>query len=392
MISRRIDRLIPSATSAFLGRVAELRENGTDIISFNVGEPDFATPSKVVDSCCRALKSGHTKYESVEGILPLREAICGKLLRDNALSYRPDQICVSTGAKQALFNAIMSLCDVGDEVIIPVPCWVSYVEMVKLAGGVPVLVPTNPDYSLNHANIENAITEKTKLLILNSPNNPTGVVYSKDALLKAAELADQNDLYVISDEVYEKLIYDGKQHFSIAAASKKLYERTVVVNGFSKAFSMTGWRIGYSAASPEITQAMISLQSHMTSNSTSFVQYAAVAALDACDGEIESMRQAFAERRDYMYRRLTAMEGIKCSFPEGAFYLLPDVSAYIGTSFHGRPIHNAADLCKYLLEHAGIAAVPGDAFFMPNTIRFSYATSMEKICEGMDRMERALNT
>ncbi len=390
MFSRRIRQMTPSATSSLVGKIAELRASGADIISFSAGEPDFPTPTKVVEACCLALWDGKTKYEGVGGILPLRQAICEKLLEDNGLSYGPDQICVSTGAKQALYNAVMALCDEGDEVIIPTPCWVSYVEIVKLAGGVPVLVSTNEDFSLNIGNIVAAMTDRTKLLIINTPNNPTGAVYPQETLDALGEIVTGRDTYVISDEVYEKLVYGGKRHVSIAARSPELYRRTVVINGFSKAFSMTGWRIGYSAASVELTKAMTGLQSHVSSNSTSFVQWAAIEALNSCAGEVEAMRRAFEERRDYMWSRLSSMPGISCLRPDGAFYLMPDVSRYIGSHSPKGEIQSSQDLCTYLLEDAKIAAVPGEAFCRPNTLRFAYSTSMENIQTGMDRMERAL--
>lgn len=389
MLSKRILAMTPSATSMLMGRISELRAAGEDIISMNAGEPDFPTPRPIRDECINALTHGRTKYEGVGGIAPLREAVCSKLAKDNGLDYSPDQICISTGAKQALYNAVMALCDPGDEVIIPTPCWVSYVEIVKLAGGTPVTVATNSDYSLNTDNIAAAVTDKTKIVIINTPNNPTGAVYTEEALRALAGLAEKHDFYIISDEVYEKLVY-GKPHVSIASISREAYGRTVIINGFSKAFSMTGWRIGYSAASGELTKAMTGLQSHCTSNSTSFVQYAAVKALESCDDDVESMRRAFRERRDYLYGRLNAIDGVTCSLPDGAFYIMPDFSAYMGKSCGNRTIENSADLCDYLLDSAKLALVPGDAFFMPDTIRFAYSNSMENLKEGADRLEAAL--
>lgn len=390
MLAKRIVDMTPSATSMLMGKIADLRASGIDIIGFNVGEPDFPTPEPVVSSCCSALKDGHTKYVGVGGIQALREEVCKKLERDNGLHYTPAQICISTGAKQALYNAVMTLCDPGDEIIVPKPCWVSYVEMIKLAGGVPVLVETNDDFSLNTANIQAAVTEKTKAILINSPNNPTGAVYDRESILRLGEIVVHHDLYVISDEIYEKLIYGTAEHVSIASVSNELYQRTVVINGFSKAYSMTGWRIGYSASSPELAKAITGLQSHITSNSTSFVQYAAITALQTCEQDIKTMAQAFRERRDYMYERLNQIPGITCKCPQGAFYLMPQVGYYIGKHAGEKKMSSSMDLCNYLLETAHVATVPGEAFYMPNTIRFSYSTSLEEIKRGMDQMEAAL--
>lgn len=390
MLSNRAANITPSATHAMNARLMQRRAAGADIIAFNVGEPDFATPKPIVDACIRALQEGKTKYTPVNGITPLKEAICEKLLQDNGLSYSPDQICISTGGKQALSNAVFALCNEGDEVLIPIPCYVSYVEIVKLAGGVPVLIPTNEDFSLNAENFRRALTAKTRLILLNSPNNPTGAVYSAEELAEIGRLAEENDLYIISDEVYEKLIYGDAAHISPAAISPQAYERTVLVNGFSKTFAMTGWRLGYTASRVEISRACNAFQGHMTSCSTSFVQYAAVNAFRECTDEVEKMRLAFQKRRDYMHARLTAMPGIHCKLPDGAFYLMPDVSAYFGKSHEGQFIRNAEDLCNYLLDEAGIAAVFGGAFCMPGNIRFAYANSLDNIRIGMDRMEAAL--
>lgn len=390
MLAKRIVDMTPSATSMLMGKIADLRASGIDIIGFNVGEPDFPTPEPVVSSCCDALKEGHTKYVGVGGIQILRQAVCKKLEKDNGLHYDPSQICISTGAKQALYNAIMTLCDPGDEIIVPKPCWVSYVEMIKLAGGVPILVETNEDFSLNVAKIADAITEKTKAILINSPNNPTGAVYDRESIRQLGDVVAQHDLYVISDEIYEKLIYGGAEHVSIASISDELCKRTIVINGFSKAYSMTGWRIGYSASNPVLARAITGLQSHITSNSTSFVQYAAVTALEECDQDIKNMAQAFRERRDYMYQRLNQIKGISCKCPQGAFYLMPQVEYYIGKHAGEKEIASSMDLCNYLLEVAHVATVPGEAFYMPNTIRFSYSTSLEEIKRGMDQMEAAL--
>lgn len=390
MLSKRIANITPSATHAMTARIAEKRAAGESVITFSIGEPDFPTPGPIIEACEQALREGKTKYTATNGISALREAVCEKLRKDNGLAYTPAQICISSGAKQALSNAVYALCDEGDEVLIPTPCYVSYVEIVKLAGGVPVLVPTNDDFSLNAENFRRAITARTKLILLNSPNNPTGAVYSRASLEELGRIAEVNDLYIISDEVYEKLVYDGAEHVSIASVSETVYGRTVVVNGFSKAYAMTGWRLGYTASSLEVSRACNAFQGHMTSCPVSFVQYAALKAFTDCSDAVEEMRQAFEERRDYMHARLNAMPGIRCQKPQGAFYLMPEVKAYLGRSDGERKIETAEDLCNYLLDEAGVAAVFGEAFCLPGTIRFAYANSMENIRLGMDRMEAAL--
>ncbi len=390
MLSKRIANITPSATHAMTARIAEKRAAGESIITFSIGEPDFPTPQPIIEACERALREGKTKYTSTNGIAALREAVCEKLRKDNGLRYTPAQICISSGAKQALSNAVYALCDEGDEVLIPTPCYVSYVEIVKLAGGVPVPVPTDDDFSLNAESFRKAVTTRTKLILLNSPNNPTGAVYSRASLEELGRIAEENKLCVISDEAYEKLVYDGAEHISIASVSDAMYERTVVVNGFSKAYAMTGWRLGYTASSLAVSRACNAFQGHMTSCSVSFVQYAALKAFTDCDDAVEEMRKAFEERRDYMVARLNAMPGIRCQKPQGAFYLMPDVRAYLGRSDGERRIETAEDLCNYLLDEAGVAAVFGEAFCMPGTIRFAYANSMENIRLGMDRMESAL--
>lgn len=367
-----------------------MKTAGIDIAAFNLGEPDFPTPDKVVKACTKAMEEGKTKYIAIGGILQLREAITRKLKKDNNLSYTANQICVSTGAKQAVFNAVMAVCNPGDEIIIPTPCWVSYVEMAKLAGAVPVLVPTDDKFHLITEEIEKAITNKTKAIIINTPNNPTGAVYSEESLKELAALAIKNDFYVIADEVYEKLVYNDVKHVSIASLSEEMYKRTIVINGLSKSYSMTGWRVGYAAGPEDIIKGMTSLQGHVTTSSTTFIQWASIDALEKCEEEVENMRKEFLKRRDFMYERLNKIPGMQCPKPEGAFYLMPDVTYYFGKSYKDWKIESAADLCNYLLEEARVAVVPGNAFEAPKTIRFAYSVSIETIAAGMDRMEEAL--
>ncbi len=391
MVSERILAMAPSATSMLGGKISEMKAAGLDVVSFNLGEPDFQTPRKIMDTCTKAMLDGNTKYIAVGGILPLRKAICEKLEQDNNVSYEPSEICVCTGAKQALYNAMMTICNPGDEVIIPTPCWVSYVEMVKLAGGKPVFVRTMADFQLNIAEIKSAITPRTKAVIINTPNNPTGAVYSLDVLMHLAHLAIRHDFYVISDEVYEKLIYDGVEHISIASLLPEMRRRTITINGFSKAYSMTGWRLGYAAAPMEITKGMVAFQSHTTTNSTTFVQYAGITALKDCAHDVEAMRQEFAKRRVYMLERMEKFPDVTCTKPGGAFYLMPDVSAYYWKkTIDGQLIKDSFDFCNYMLNEARVAIVPGAAFEMPKCVRFAYSISMEAIEKGMDRLEAAL--
>lgn len=390
MLAKRIQDLTPSATNELFAKVAQLREQGVDVISFNVGEPDFPTPEEVIEECKIALDSGKTKYAPVAGITELKEAVCCKLKEENQAVYTRDQICISTGAKHAVYNAVMVICDPGDEILLPVPCWVSYVEMIKLAGGVPVLVPTKEDYQLDLEAIEASVTEKTKGIIINTPNNPTGACYTKESLMQLGELAVRDDFYIISDEIYEKLIYDGSEHVCVAALSEDIYDHTILINGFSKSHAMTGWRIGYTAAPADIIKGMTGLQGHVTSNSTTFVQWAAVRALQMGDDTIHVMRDEFKRRRDFMYRTFLELPEITCVKPGGAFYLMPDISAYFGREAGGKRIKDSTDFCMYLLEEAKIAVVPGQAFFMPNAVRFAYTDSMERLQEGMRRFKDAL--
>ena len=392
MSIERIARMTPSVTIVMEGIVADLKAQGVDVIGLNAGEPDFDTPAHIVQACTRAMEEGKTRYINVTGIPQLRQAICQKLQKDNGAVYTPAQICVSTGAKQALNNAILTTVQPGDEVIIPKPCWVSYVEIVKLADGVPVLVDTDPaTFQLDLEAISRAITPRTRAILLNTPNNPTGAVYTRESLEALGRLAVEHDFYIISDEVYEKLIYGSGEHVSPASLGEEVQAHTIVVNGFSKAYAMTGWRIGYTAAPLDIAKDIAALQGHTTSNSTTFVQWAALAALEGPQDELERMRREFDRRRLYMVERLRKMPGITCPDADGAFYLMPDVSSYYGkTTPGGQVIADSAAFCNYILEEAHVAFVPGAAFEIPSAVRIAYSNSLEKIREGMDRMEAAL--
>jgi len=391
MISERIKRMTPSATIELEGIVANLKADGVEIIGLNVGEPDFNTPEHIIRACTKAMEQGKTKYINVNGIPQLRDAICNKLMRENHVKYEPSQIVVSTGAKQALDNAVMAICNPGDEIIVPIPCWVSYIEMIKLADAVPVLVDTDPkSFQMDMKAIEKAITPKTRAIMINTPNNPTGAVYPEESLRALGELAVKHDFYVISDEVYEKLIYNNKKHVCIASLSEEIKAHTILINGMSKSYAMTGWRIGYSATPQDIARAISSLQGHTTSNSTTFVQWAAIEALEGPTDTIEYMRTKFDERRRYLVERLNSLPHISCFNVDGAFYLMPDVSYYYGKRFGNRVIKDSVDFCAYMLEEARVAIVPGSAFEAPNSVRVAYSNSLEAIKQGMDNMEKAL--
>lgn len=391
MLSKIVANITPSATCELEGVVADMKNAGVDVIGLNAGEPDFDTPENIQMACKAALDAGETRYVNVPGIAALREAICEKLQKDNGVTYEADQICVSTGAKQALNNAVMAVMNPGDEVIIPIPGWVSYVEIVKLYGGVPVTVPTLPDFQLDIDAIAAAVTDKTAAVIINTPNNPTGAVYTRESLEKLAELAIEKDFFVISDEVYEKLVYNGKEHVCIASFSEEAYAHSIIINGMSKAFAMTGWRVGYTAAPKEIAAGISAIQGHTTTNSTTFVEFAALEALKNNAESVREMVGEYAKRKDYTTSRLEAMQGITCENVDGAFYLLPDVSWYFDKKTEdGKEISDSFGFCNYVLEEAKVAIVPGAAFYAPDCVRIAYTNSMEKIKEGLDRMEAAL--
>lgn len=390
MTSNRVHRIQPSRTVEMTSRVAELKREGKNVIRFNVGEPDYATPEHICQAAEEAMRQGFTKYTPVMGILELREAICMKLLKENHVRYLPDEITIGAGAKQCLLAALLAICNPGDEVIIPYPCWVSYPELVKLTDGEPVMVPGREDFMPDISAIRKAVTKRTKAVMINTPNNPTGAVYDREILEELAALAVEYDFYIISDEVYEKFVYSGKPHVSLSSFSEEIKERTILINGMSKSYAMTGWRIGYTAASREVIRAMNVLQSQMLSSVHSLSQKAAVAALTGTQEPLGSMIREFEKRRNYMRERLNRMQGVSCRESMGAFYLLPDIRGCYGKSYRGILIEDDIQLSEYLLEEAMIAAVPGSAFFAPGYLRFSYSNSMGQIEEGMDRMERAL--
>ncbi len=391
VLSRRAKEISPSLTLEITAKAKKMKDEGISVIGFGAGEPDFGTPQYIVDAAKEALDRGFTKYTPSAGTVELRKAIARKLEADNDITYAHNQIVVSTGGKQCLFNAIFAMVEPGDEVIIPAPFWLTYPELVKMAGAKPVFVPTleQNGFKLTAEQLKGAITKHTKMLILNSPNNPTGAVYSKQELESLAKVIVENDIFCISDEIYEKLVYGGEEHVSIASLGADIYNRTVTVNGLSKSYAMTGWRVGYLAAPKMIADAVNSIQSHTTSNPNSIAQYASTAALSDPQGEgfLQRMREAYDERRRYMVERINAIEGVSCNEPKGAFYVFVNVSKLLGKSYKQFPIHDAIDLAQYMLDE-GVAVVPGNAFGADDHIRLSYAISLEDIQEGLDRIER----
>ena len=391
MLADRLKTLVPSATLAMNARARAMRAQGVDVISFSVGEPDFDTPARIKDAAVRALEKGQTKYTDVGGIAELRAAVCHKLKRDHGLEYAPDEVTVSCGAKHTLYNIVMALVNPGDEVLIPSPYWVSYPEQVRLLGGVPVAVETQEatGFDLDPAAVRRAVTPKTKLIILDSPGNPTGAVFSAAALEDVGRLAVERGLWIVSDECYEALTYEGR-HVSIASLSPEVKARTLLVNTCSKAYAMTGWRIGYAAGPKAIIRAMTDIQSQVTSNPASVAQWAAVEALTGAQDEIAKMVGEFDRRRRAIIAALNAIPGVHCATPKGAFYAFPNVSGLFGKRWKGGTIKGSVDVCTFLLEEARIACVAGQDFGSDAHIRISYATGIETIAEGMRRMDAAV--
>ncbi|HEV8417303.1 MAG TPA: pyridoxal phosphate-dependent aminotransferase [Candidatus Udaeobacter sp.] len=379
-ISERAAQLTPSLTLSIDSKAKAMKAEGLDVCGFGAGEPDFDTPEHIKRAAIEALEAGFTKYTPNAGIPELRQAIADKLAADNGLNYRAGQIVVSNGAKHACYNAILATCQPGDEVVIPAPYWVSYPDMVRLVGAEPVIVPTSERnaWKMRPEDFENAMTPRTKMLIMNSPGNPTGSVYTREELEAIVNVAAEEDIYVLSDEIYEKLVYEDAKHVSIASLSKEAYDLTITVNGFSKSYAMTGWRLGYLAAPDAVTRAVDSIQSHTSSNPSSFSQYGALAALKGDQQPLSDMREEFEMRRNYMFDRLSKISNITAVKPQGAFYILVNISQLGLTS------QNFADR---LLSKANVAVVPGAAFGDDRTVRFSYATSLDVIKKGLDRFQ-----
>jgi len=379
-LANRIQQVTPSMTLAISAKAKAMKSEGIDVCSFSAGEPDFDTPTHIKEAAKRALDEGKTRYGPAAGEPALREAIAQKLRTDNHLDYQADNVIVTNGGKHSLYGLMMVAIEPGDEVIIPAPYWVSYPEMVKLAGGKPIIVQTTPesDYKITPAQLRAAITDNTKLFVLNSPSNPTGTVYTPEEIRALAAVVLDTDIYVVSDEIYEKILYDDAQHLSIGAVSPAVFERTIISNGFAKAYSMTGWRVGYLAGPQSLIKAVSILQGQSTSNVCTFAQYGAIAALTSPQDCVENMRLAFAERRAFIFDRVNRIAGLKATQPQGAFYLYVDIA-----SLHLPSI----DFCETLLKEQQVAMIPGIAFGKDGTVRISYATDMATIEEGMNRLE-----
>jgi aspartate aminotransferase len=392
MTSERAGRIKPSPTLAMDSKAKEMKAMGLDVISFSVGEPDFDTPENIKEAAIRAIRDGYTKYTPAGGIPELKDAISEKLEKDNGLTYGRDEIIVSCGAKHSLYNIAQAILSPGDEVIIPAPYWVSYPAQTLLNDAVPVIVDTDEKegFMLNPEELKNYITERTRAIILNYPSNPTGLTYNRSTLEAIAEIAVQNSIYIIADEIYEKLLYDGTEHISIASLSDDIREYCLVVNGISKTYAMTGWRIGYTAGPRDVIKTMNKIQSQSTSNPTSIAQWAAIEALKGPQDAIKTMLEEFDRRRIFLVNALNDMQGVSCSRPKGAFYAFPNMAAILGKTFNGRTIVDSADLALYLLEEAKVALVPGSAFGAEGYMRISYATSMENISKGVERIRKAI--
>jgi len=393
MLSDRARKIKPSPTLAIDAKAKAMKANGIDIVNFGVGEPDFDTPENIKEAAIKALKDGFTKYTPVGGIDPLKDAIIEKFRKDNNLNYTREEIIVSCGAKHSLYNIAQAIYSPGDEVLIPSPYWVSYPDQTLLNDATPVFIKTYEadSFMLKPEVLESHISSKTKALILNSPSNPTGLTYDRKTLERVAEIVLKHNLYIISDEIYEKLTYDGFEHISIASIDPGIKEKTIVVNGLSKSYAMTGWRIGYTAGPKEIIKAMTNIQSQSTSNPASISQKAAVEALTGPQDFISTMLAEFDSRRRFLISQLNSIPGVRCLTPTGAFYAFPNTSSFYGRSAGNRQIASSSDLALYLLEKANVALVPGGAFGDDHFIRLSYATSLEEIKKGVDRIREALD-
>jgi len=391
-LSRFAQLLKPSETLAVSTKAKTLRAQGQDIIDFGLGEPDFNTPDNIIRAAEHAMAEGFTKYTPPPGLPELRRAVAEKFKRENNLDYTPDEIIISCGAKHVLYNLSRLLVEAGDEVIIPGPCWVTYPAQVEMAGGTPVIIPTTAedDFKMTGEALRRYLTPKTKGIILNSPCNPTGTVYTPDELEDLARVLMDTELFVITDEIYEHLVYDGVKQISIATLDPELKARCIVVNGFSKTYAMTGWRLGYCAGPAELIEMYGRLQSQSTSNATSFAQVAGIEALNGPQDSVQMMVQEYERRRNFVVQRLNAMTGVSCNMPKGAFYVFPKIDTLFGRAAQGGQLQTSMDVTAYLLEAAGVAVVPGEAFCDDRYIRISYATSMEALEAGLDRMEHAI--
>ena len=387
-LAKRVMGLSPSPTLAITAKAKELRSKGIDVIGLGAGEPDFNTPEHIIESAINSMQKGQTKYTPSGGIVELKKAVIEKMQKDNGLEYQAKQIIITLGAKHALHTLFQVICNPHDEVIIPVPYWVSYPEQVKLAEGTPVFIEGAEEngYKITAAQLEQAISSRTKAIIINSPSNPTGTIYSKEELFEISEICRKHDILIVSDEIYEKFLYDGAEQVSIASLSEDAYRRTIVINGVSKTYSMTGWRIGYAAGDEKIISVMTDIASHSTSNPVSFAQYGAVEALSGSQEELNKMRDEFEKRRNIVLDFVKEIPGLKPIIPQGAFYVFVDVSEVL--HLNGRDFSNADEWAEALLEEAKVAVIPGSGFGAPNYIRVSYATSLDQLQEGFQRIKK----
>ncbi len=387
-ISKVCQGIAPSVTLGLNAKVQKLRASGVDVIGLGAGEPDFDTPAHIRAAAARAMEEGKTRYTDASGMPALRDALADFLWKDKGLQYARNEIIVSTGAKQAILGALQAILDPGDEVLLPAPCWVSYPEMVRMAGGVPVVVTADErdGFIPPIARLRAAVTQKTKAILFSTPGNPTGAVWSRGQLAALAALAVEKAFYIISDEIYEKLVYDGAEHVSVASLGEDVFKQTIVISGFSKAYAMTGWRLGYASGPRAVIAAMAAYQSHATGNPNSIAQYAGLAALTGDQTCVSEMASAFAQRRELMLSCIARIPGVSCQVPHGAFYVMLDVRGVLGRSFQGRVLETAHDFAEALLACAQVAVVPGESFFAPGFCRLSYAVSSERIMEAMRRI------
>jgi len=393
ILSQKNLNISESLTLALDAKAKKMKAEGKDVIGFGAGEPDFPTPSFILEAAIHALNNGMTKYTPSSGTLELREAICRKLKRDNNIIYTPDEVIVSNGAKHSLYNIFQAILNPGDEVIIPQPYWLSYPEMVKMADGIPIFVESKEDnfFKVTIEDMERAITPKTKAIIINSPNNPNGCVYNKIELTQIAELAVKKEIFIISDEIYEKMVYDDAEHISIASLGEDIRKITFTVNGMSKAYAMTGWRIGYTAGPKEVIKIMNNIQSHSTSNPNSIAQYASTIALNAPNNEIMKMINEFDKRRLYMVNKINSIPYLSCQLPKGAFYIMMNISKVVGKRWNSKLIDGSLSFADALLESKNVTVVPGIAFGADYYVRLSYAVSIEKIQKGLERIHQFVN-
>ncbi len=391
-ISKSVAGISPSATESTSFLANQLKRQGIDIISFAQGEPDFDTPEHIKQAAIKALEEGFTKYTDVPGIPELRKAVADKLLRENGVHYEEAQIVIANGGKQALYEVFRTICEEGDEVLIPTPCYVSYAEQIKLTGAKPLFFETKEENNFRPTldEVSNSYNSNVKAFIINSPNNPTGSVIGEEELRRIVSFLIDRGVYIITDEVYEHLIYGGKRHISVASLGEKEKEMSITVNSLSKTYAMTGWRVGYAAGPKEIIEGVINLQGHATGNINSISQIASISALNGTQEPVKKMVKEYARRREYMVDRLNQIEGISCQYPDGAFYTFPNVMALYGKKYDGNVINNDLDVSKFFLEKAHVAVVPGVAFAYPGYVRFVFAKSMEEIAEGLNRIENAI--